>query len=46
MDQSLAKILSVHKAALRKSTRRPIPAPKSLEECVQAFGRFLTVAFA
>jgi len=45
MDESLAKISAAHKAALRKSKRHPIVAPTNLEECMAAFGRFLTVAF-
>lgn len=45
MDESLAKIVAAHKKALRASTRHPASAPKTLDECVAGFERFLTVAF-
>jgi len=44
MDESLPAIFAAHDTALRRSNRKSIPAPRSLEECVAAFGRFLTVA--
>ena len=44
MDESLDQIFSEHKRVLRKSKQHAIAAPKNLEECVTAFGRFLTVA--
>lgn len=45
MDESLAKILAAHKKAVRASKRNPVAAPKTLDQCLAAFGRFLTVAF-
>jgi len=45
IDESLAKIFSAHKAALRDSARQPIAAPTTTEECVDAFARFRKVAF-
>ncbi len=45
MDESLAKIFSAHTAALSDSERQPIAAPTTTEECVDAFARFLKVAF-
>ncbi|MGH7614920.1 MAG: hypothetical protein ACREMW_12875 [Gemmatimonadales bacterium] len=45
MDEPLAQIFATHQASLSTAKRQPIVAPQNLEECVAAFGRFLTVAF-
>lgn len=45
MDESLAKIFAVHKKAVPASKQKPVAAPKTLDECLESFGRFLTVAF-
>ncbi|MGH7613978.1 MAG: hypothetical protein ACREMW_08070 [Gemmatimonadales bacterium] len=45
MDEPPAEIFAAHQASLGTAKREPIMAPKNLEECVAAFGRFLTVAF-
>ncbi|HSA55339.1 MAG TPA: hypothetical protein VLE53_06520 [Gemmatimonadaceae bacterium] len=46
MDESLVKIWSAHKAALKEAERASIAAPSDLAGAVEAFERFVGVAFA
>jgi hypothetical protein len=48
MDDALAAIFAAHQRALESAVRdspaKPVAAPKKLDDCVAAFGRFLAVA--
>jgi hypothetical protein len=46
LDESLAKIASAHKSALKKSKSPPAPAPTDSEGTAAAFEQFLGAAFA